>query len=402
MQHPNGKWNSSTSAAYATDLNLFFADALASLVVQLQPVQDDPDVPSKETIAQPIRETAAPLLSNAIKSQSARTTRTVHPTVGDDNGKPSERNVVEMPEESDSSQENVNDTSEESQETSPPPVRRRRPAEKMRRGLGAIHTRSRGAVSVAKGGQDDPGNHWDAMKRDASGWSVAEISEVNNHERERSWSYMPRSEAPIGRRLIKLTWAYKTKRDGRLKARLCVQGCTQMSGVDYAQTYCAAMRAGSLRLLCALAGRYGLRMRRWDSVSAYLQGSLEEGEVVYGRPSPGFSTAVVDGTVRLVPHARADKVQRICRVEKPVYGMAHSLAADGNVHCSLGYWSGEHHTRARRASHKVRMTHVSSSLITQSLRPRDLALNHCTSVVSWTTCSSSQLTMMNSHSTAPS
>ena len=36
-----------------------------------------------------------------------------------------------------------------------------------------------------------------------------------------------------------------------------------------------------MRLLSSLAARYGLRMRRWDFVAAYLQGELLEDEVVY-------------------------------------------------------------------------------------------------------------------------
>ena len=68
-------------------------------------------------------------------------------------------------------------------------------------------------------------------------------------------------------------WAYKNKRSGKRKARLCVQGCAQMPGVDYDQTISAAMRPTSLRVLSALAARFGMRMRRWDFVAAYLQGA---------------------------------------------------------------------------------------------------------------------------------
>ena len=46
-------------------------------------------------------------------------------------------------------------------------------------------------------------------------------------------------------------------------------------------------------------------MRRWDFVSAYLQGSLEPGEVVYCYPPPGY----------------ADD-SKACRVQKSIYGMA--------------------------------------------------------------------------------
>ena len=65
------------------------------------------------------------------------------------------------------------------------------------------------------------------------------------------------------------------------------------------------MRSSTLRLLSSIAAQHGLGMRRWDFVSAYLQGSLEPGEVVYCSPPPGHG-----------PPGRA------CRVEKPIYGMA--------------------------------------------------------------------------------
>ena len=60
------------------------------------------------------------------------------------------------------------------------------------------------------------------------------------------------------------------------------------------------MRVGSLRMLCAIAARLGLKMRRWDFVAAYLQGELEEGEVVYCTHPPGYSTTLIEGKVRLV------------------------------------------------------------------------------------------------------
>ncbi|MDA2987416.1 MAG: reverse transcriptase domain-containing protein, partial [Actinomycetota bacterium] len=117
---------------------------------------------------------------------------------------------------------------------------------------------------------------------------------------------------------VRMTWAYKTKRDGTLKSRLCVQGCSQIAGVDYDQTHCATLRPGSLRALTALAAGLGLRMRRWDFASAYLQGSLEDGEVVYCSPPPGYADVDEDGNSRL----GSDGKPRILRVVKPIYGMA--------------------------------------------------------------------------------
>ena len=64
-------------------------------------------------------------------------------------------------------------------------------------------------------------------------------------------------------------------------------------------------------------------MRRWDFVAAYLQGELEEGEVVYCSPPTGYETKkLANGTVALCEKGDGDGVTRICKVEKPVYGMA--------------------------------------------------------------------------------
>eukprot|EP00965_Chrysotila_dentata_P124437 4112851-Pleurochrysis_carterae.AAC.2 len=70
------------------------------------------------------------------------------------------------------------------------------------------------------------------------------------------------------------------------------------------------MRPTSLRVLAALAAANNMRMRRWDFVAAYLQGELQDGEVVYCHAPPGYSAYGADGR------------PRICRVEKPIYGMA--------------------------------------------------------------------------------
>eukprot|EP00965_Chrysotila_dentata_P155942 5153427-Pleurochrysis_carterae.AAC.3 len=70
------------------------------------------------------------------------------------------------------------------------------------------------------------------------------------------------------------------------------------------------MRPTSLRVLAALAAWQRMMMRRRDFVAAYLQGELQSGEVVYCHAPPGYSTYSADGR------------RRVCRVEKPVYGMA--------------------------------------------------------------------------------
>ena len=95
-------------------------------------------------------------------------------------------------------------------------------------------------------------------------------AEMANHESNGSWQWIRRDAVPRGRHLIKLVWVFKAKRDGRLKSRLCVQGCSQTAGIDYHQTFSAAMHSSSLRMLASLASHNHLRMRRFDFVAAYL------------------------------------------------------------------------------------------------------------------------------------
>ena len=151
-----------------------------------------------------------------------------------------------------------------------------------------------------------------------AGWRPAEESELLNHRSNGSYEWVDASSVPAGRKLVKMTWVYKTKRSGKLKARLCVQGCSQIPGVDYDQTHCSTMRSGSLRMLSALAAEHGLLMRRWDFVSAYLQGELLDGEVVYCSAPPGHPQTDADGA----PVVGSDGRAQVVKVVKPIYGMA--------------------------------------------------------------------------------
>jgi len=171
-------------------------------------------------------------------------------------------------------------------------------------GRGAVKlTSSKSAISA------DPKNFAHAMKMDEGKWRASAQKEMDNHELNETFVWRNASEKPENRRLVNFTWVFKTKRDGSAKSRLCVQGCSQVLGLDYDQTYSSTMRPTSLRMLSALAARYSMRVRRWDFVAAYLQGSLLDGEVVWCRAPPGFSRKGTDG------------LPMICEVVKPIYGM---------------------------------------------------------------------------------
>ena len=149
-----------------------------------------------------------------------------------------------------------------------------------------------------------------ALKQNREGWLASEAKELEAHARNKSWSTISLSQVPAGRKLVRMLWVYRIKRDGTLKARLCVMGSSQRPGIDFDQTYCATMRAASLRLLAAISAAMGLSMWRMDFVSAYLQGRLEDGEVIFAHMPEGYETVDAEGR------------PNVLQIEKPVYGMA--------------------------------------------------------------------------------
>ena len=114
----------------------------------------------------------------------------------------------------------------------------------MRRSSCSRHIPSgTGCVRKLSATSTDPANRRQAMADDAVGWAAAECKEVLNHLSNRSWEYISHDDLPHGRKLVRLIWVYQRKRDGSLKARLCVQGCSQVPGVDYHQPCTAKKQA---------------------------------------------------------------------------------------------------------------------------------------------------------------
>ena len=135
-------------------------------------------------------------------------------------------------------------------------------------------------------------------------WPAAVAKELSNHAANGSWEKIPLWQLPPGRRLNKLVWVSKEKRDGTAKMRLCVQGCTMVGGIDYEQTFSSALRTASARTIFAAASRYGLHVQSVDLVAAYLQGKLTEGEEVYCHLPPG-----------------SEEKGFCIKIIKPIYGM---------------------------------------------------------------------------------
>ena len=139
-----------------------------------------------------------------------------------------------------------------------------------------------------------PETHADAMRR-GHPWPAAINKEFSNHDVNKSWKMINRSDVPSGRRIHKFVWVFKEKRDGTAKARLCVQGCTLEEGIDYDQTFAKPLRHASARGLFAYASRNRCNIRSVDFVAAYLQGDFIDGEVVYCKQAAGSNIFGSDG-----------------------------------------------------------------------------------------------------------
>ena len=194
-------------------------------------------------------------------------------------------------------------------------------------------------------GPRDPSGHAQAMRQDAqrgdAAWFTAELEELGNHsgraddprfverfirgqctmeecvEAGSTWCYVTFAEA---RRIAlqhgkeftttRATWVYKTKRNGKHKARCCLDGSSQRFGENYNQTFCSTLRMPSLRLLLNVAARRGLKARRRDLVAAFLQGVLEDGEIAFMQQPAGHAHALDAGGR-----------PKLCLILKPLYGM---------------------------------------------------------------------------------
>ena len=139
-----------------------------------------------------------------------------------------------------------------------------------------------------------PSNHTQAVAAGPE-WIEGERIELGNHDRNKSWRLCRRRDVPNGRRLHKFVWVYKIKRNGEVKVRLCVQGCTLEAGIDFDQTFSSTLRHSSARALFAHAARCKCQVRSIDFVSAYLQGSFLEGEKIYCHMPDGYQVPDADG-----------------------------------------------------------------------------------------------------------
>ena len=138
---------------------------------------------------------------------------------------------------------------------------------------------------------DDPQSLAEAQSRsDWPQWQEAMDRELAALDRAGTWRTVERLP---DMNVVGCKWVFRIKRraDGsidRYKAHLVARGFTQVYGLDYYQTYSPVARLTSIRLLLALAARYDWNIESFDFVGAYLNGELDDNEVIYMQSPPGY------------------------------------------------------------------------------------------------------------------
>ncbi|KAJ9520180.1 hypothetical protein QJQ45_030103 [Haematococcus lacustris] len=92
----------------------------------------------------------------------------------------------------------------------------------------------------------------------------------------------------------------------KLKARLVAKGFYQQSGVDVGDVYAPVSKHTTLRTLLAKAAAENMEIHQLDFETAFLNGQLQPGEVIYVQQPEGFE----EGSINTV-----------CRLQKALYGL---------------------------------------------------------------------------------
>jgi transposase InsO family protein len=123
-------------------------------------------------------------------------------------------------------------------------------------------------------------------------WKRAMDEEMASQREHKTWTEVPRSSVPRGKRILPSRWVFKAKRDAsgaiaRYKARTVVKGFAQRPGSDFEETFAPVMAQRSLRALLSLAAARDLELRQADVVTAFLHAPVEE--ELYMELPPGYS-----------------------------------------------------------------------------------------------------------------
>jgi hypothetical protein len=137
--------------------------------------------------------------------------------------------------------------------------------------------------------------------------------ELENFEKNQVWTLV---DPPHGVNVIGTKWVFKNKQgeDGevvRNKARLVEQGCSQVEGWDFGETFAPIAHLAAIRILLAFIASKGFKLYQMDVKSMFQNGVIQE-EVFVKQP-PCF--------------ANPKFPNRVYKLSKALYGLKQASRA---------------------------------------------------------------------------
>jgi hypothetical protein len=123
-----------------------------------------------------------------------------------------------------------------------------------------------------------------AMKTaDANSWKMAVEEEHNRMVDNEVWTPVPKSEVPVGAKVLTSTWAMKKKANGTFRARLNGRGFEQVPGIHYDPKFLAApvVSLMTIRIVFVLMIMANWTAHVLDVRGAFLKGDFGDGETLY-------------------------------------------------------------------------------------------------------------------------
>ena len=98
---------------------------------------------------------------------------------------------------------------------------------------------------------------------------------------------------PRNTNVISCKWVFKIKKNAageinKYKACLIVRGFTQQYGIDYDETYAPVAHLASLHLILAITSQQDWDINVFDFYSVFLNGKLNDNEIIFMELPPGF------------------------------------------------------------------------------------------------------------------
>lgn len=146
----------------------------------------------------------------------------------------------------------------------------------------------------------------------SSQWSRAMREELDQLEKNNTWTLVNKRDIQPGHRTLSGKWVYKVKRDvngdiARFKARWLVKGYLQQFWVGFNQTFAAVVKPMAFRVLFAIAAFYDLDIDQMDVKTAFLYGDIDQ--LLYVELPKGYYE---------------DQEYMVCRLNKALYGLKQS------------------------------------------------------------------------------